>query len=94
MERNQLIKMEKVNVYILKLKDGRYYCGITNNLVRRFKEHTEKVQSWASKVGVIKIEYTREFDTRKQAAIMEKKIKVFGVGKFIKYFRVHKKSKF
>lgn len=84
----------KIYLYILKLVDGRYYCGITNDLVRRFKEHSESYKSWASKVGVIKIEYTRSFDTRKQAARMEKKIKLFGVSNFMKYFRLYNKSKF
>lgn len=88
------MKMEKINLYILSLKDGRFYCGITNNIERRFKEHTDKLKSWASKIGVIKIEYVRIFDDRRQAAKMERKIKVFGVKKYLQYFRVHKKDKF
>ena len=81
-------------LYILSLKDSRYYCGITNDIDRRFKEHSKGRKSWASKVGVIKIEYIRRFDERKQAVKVEKKIKLFGVSKFIRYFRVHKKEKF
>lgn len=83
-----------IKLYILKLIDSRYYCGITNDIERRFKEHTKQRKSWASKVGVVRIEYIRTFDDRKQAARMEKRIKLFGVSKFMKYFRVHNKSKF
>jgi len=86
--------MEKVNVYILSLKDGRFYCGITNNIARRFTEHTQDFKSWASKQGVIRVEYIRIFDTRKQAARMERKIKVFGVKKYYQYFQLYKKDKF
>jgi len=84
----------KVSVYILSLKDRRFYCGISNNVARRLKEHKTKGQSWASKIGVVKVIYVRVFDDRKQAARIERKIKIFGVGNFIKYIRVHKKSKF
>jgi len=71
-----------------------YYCGITNDMERRLKEHSKKGKSWASKIGVVKLEYIRTFDERKQAARVERKIKLFGVSKFIRYFRVHKKEKF
>lgn len=83
-----------IQLYILRLLDGRHYCGITNNLERRFNEHRNKLQSWASKVGVVEIVYTRSFDTRKQAARTERKIKVFGVSKYLKYVRINKKDKF
>ena len=81
-------------MYILSLKDGRHYCGITNNVDRRLNEHKNKRKSWASKIGVIKIEYVVRFDDRKQAAKTERKVKIFGVTKFLRYFRVHHKSKF
>lgn len=83
-----------IYLYILKLVDSRHYCGITNNLERRFNEHKNKLKSWASKVGVVKIEYVRIFDDRKQAARVEKKIKVFGVSKYLKYVSINKKDKF
>jgi putative endonuclease len=79
---------EKVSMYILKLKSGLFYCGITNNVERRYKEHSEGKKSWASKVGVVKIVYVKTFDDRRQAVREEKRVKVFGVSKFVKYLRL------
>lgn len=83
-----------VYLYILKLIDDRYYCGITNNLDRRFNEHNKNKKSWASKIGVICIVYSKAYDTRRIAAKMEKRIKLFGVKKYIMYLRLNHKSKF
>lgn len=33
---------KKWNVYIIKTLDGKLYTGITNNLERRFKDHSQK----------------------------------------------------
>ena len=88
------IQKETVHVYILLLSNRMHYCGITNNIERRYKEHTTKRQSWASKKGVIKIVYSIEFNTRKEARIREVAIKRFGVSKFVLYLEVHKRSVF
>ena len=84
----------QIYLYIIRLRNSMYYCGITNDIERRLKEHSKKGKSWASKVGIIKVEYISKFDERKQAAKMERKIKIYGVSKFMKYLRVHNKVKF
>ncbi len=38
---NNQIQQELYYVYILVCNDGSFYCGLTNNLIKRFREHTD-----------------------------------------------------
>lgn len=79
-----------MNVYILELIDGRFYCGITNDLVRRLKEHTTKKKGFAARVGVKKLVWSCVVNSRKEARYLEVKIKRVGVKKYLVYLRVSK----
>lgn len=47
------------NIYILKLRDGKYYVGKTDNVEHRFEQHLEgKGSAWTKKYSPIKIEKT------------------------------------
>ena len=76
-------------IYILQLQTGQFYCGITNNLQRRYKEHSEYKKSWASKQGVVKMIWSIGVSTRGKARVIEKYIKRYGVCKFVLYLRVN-----
>jgi putative endonuclease len=78
-------------VYILSLSTGKFYCGITNNIEKRYKEHSQYKKSWASKQGVKKLIWFESVDSRKVARIREKYIKRFGVSKYVLYLRLNKK---
>lgn len=68
-----------IYTYIIKTIDNEYYCGKTNNLIKRFKEHEKgKRNTWF------------EFKNRKSFRVefitmrdYEKRIKRFGVEKFV-----------
>lgn len=80
-------------VYILSLSDGKFYCGITNDINRRFNEHKFKKSSWASKVGVVKLVWSELLESRTQARKREVYIKNFGVSRYVKYLRLNNKLK-
>jgi len=63
-------------VYILKSNKRKwYYVGSTNRLEERLKEHNSgRVQSSKS-FFPLKIVYTKEFDTEKEARFYEHKLK-------------------
>ncbi len=68
----------KYIMYILGLSGGMYYAGITNNLIRRLKEHRTKKKGYCHKFLPLCCVYTRTFDTRKEARKEEVKAKLMG----------------
>lgn len=72
-----------VIVYIVATHFGTHYCGITNNLIRRWKEHVNGKSSYLRRVKPREVVYVEMFENRRMAARKERKIKSFGVSKFI-----------
>ncbi len=63
-------------IYILECKDGKLYTGITDNLERRFEEHSTKKGGHYTKCNApIKILYSEHFANVFDAAKREKQIK-------------------
>ncbi len=64
-------------VYILKCNDGTFYTGITNNIERRFKEHSLGFNKncYTYSRRPVEIAFYQEFIDVKQAIFFEKKIK-------------------
>ncbi len=63
-------------LYIIKCEDGSFYTGITNNLKRRFFEHSHKKGGkYTSSHGVVKVVYTENYSTRAEALKRESQIK-------------------
>jgi putative endonuclease len=75
--------MEEVIVYIIATHYGTYYTGITNNLVRRWKEHKEGKSSYLSKFKPKEVIHTETFNNRKDAARKERYIKKVGAYKYL-----------
>lgn len=75
--------MEEVIVYIIITHYGTYYTGITNNLVRRWKEHKEGKSSYLSKFKPKEVIFIESFNTRKEAAKKERYIKKVGAYKYL-----------
>lgn len=73
-----------VYVYILLTVTGKYYCGITSDLDRRFSEHQTSKRGWTSRNRPDKYVFTQAFHTRKEARKKEVYIKNLGPGKFVK----------
>lgn len=65
-------------VYILKsLKNDRYYIGSTNDLTRRFSEHTNGRSKYTKNVLPLELLFSQEFDTLTDARKMERRLKNF-----------------
>jgi putative endonuclease len=75
--------MEEVIVYIIITHYGTYYTGITNNLVRRWKEHKEGKSSYLSKFKPKEVIFIESFNTRREAARKERYIKKVGAYKYL-----------
>jgi putative endonuclease len=73
------MKVESVAVYILQSEDDNFYCGITNNLTRRIEEHKNGMSKYTRRYRGWKLLWWELLEDRKQARLMEVKIKNAGV---------------
>jgi len=76
-------------VYILQSEStGRYYCGQTNNLERRIREHNDPayLQSKTTKhfAGPWRLVWSGQFAGRGSAMSKESSIKKRGIGRFLR----------
>lgn len=64
-------------VYIIETENGKYYCGITKDVERRFNEHKDdpKGAKFTKANPPKKIVYTEECQDRSQASKREYEIK-------------------
>jgi putative endonuclease len=67
----------KYCVYILKCSDGSYYTGITNDVDRRFHEHSNDLSgcSYTSKRLPVELVFTEYFQDVNHAISFEKQVK-------------------
>ncbi|MES2394986.1 MAG: GIY-YIG nuclease family protein [Bacteroidota bacterium] len=82
---NQLI-----TIYIILSHRGTYYCGITNNMKRRWREHCSGQSKYLSIYKAKEIVYTELAQGYEAARKREKKIKQIGPGKFMKILNLSK----
>ena len=73
-------------VYILRSREGIYYCGITNDLSRRAAEHNNGRSGFTRKFSEWIIVYAEELGSRKMARMMEVKIKNVGVRRWVEKY--------
>lgn len=72
-------------VYILKNSvTGKHYIGSTNDLVRRFSEHTRGHNRSTRQKGTWEVIYTEEFENMLEARRREKLIKSYKDGNAFK----------
>lgn len=67
-------------LYIVRCCDNTLYCGQTNNLKRRIKEHNfddNKSAKYTKTRRPVKLIYTEEFETIKEVMKREKQIKTW-----------------
>ena len=64
-------------VYILRCSDNSYYTGITNNVLRRFREHQSGMhpRSYTYSRRPLELLFTREFPRPMMAIRFEKQVK-------------------
>ncbi|ESU24554.1 Excinuclease ABC, C subunit [Flavobacterium enshiense DK69] len=63
-------------VYILySAESDIYYKGYTTNIERRLEEHNSEKSNFTASKGVWILVYSKEFETKKEALIEEKRLK-------------------
>jgi len=73
-------------VYILRLSNGTYYTGLTNDLNRRMKEHRTGGSKSTRKHLPAELVWIRLRETRIEARELEVKIKRRGARRFMKTY--------
>ena len=71
-------------VYVLKDTDGKLYKGLTNNLKRRLAEHRSGHTVTTSKMGLLKVVYTENYDNFSEARKRELYLKSAAGRRFLK----------
>ncbi len=71
-------------VYILQDENGKLYKGMTNNIERRFKEHSQGKTKTTARMGKLKIIYTENIKTFEEARKRELYFKISAVRRYIK----------
>lgn len=82
-----IINKDSCFVYILQLSNKTFYCGITKDLNKRIEQHNSGMSiSTRRNLPALLIWHTK-LPSRKQAALLEKKIKNRGVRKYLRTSR-------
>ena len=76
-----------VYVYILQLSNGRYYTGISKNLVKRLIEHNKGLSRSTKHGRPVILKYIVKFSNYKDARWLEKKIKNRGARNYLYHNR-------
>ena len=72
------------NVYVLKDDKGIFYKGLTNNLSRRLAEHKRGKIKTTRKMLNLRIVYSEEYDSFRDARKREKYLKTAAGRRFLK----------
>lgn len=72
-----------VYCYILKCADGSFYTGISQNIVVRVSQHFKGRVSYTKKRLPVKLIFSIELPSRKDAARLERRIKNTGAKKYL-----------
>jgi putative endonuclease len=62
-------------IYILLCDQKTYYVGLTSNLDNRLKSHNAKRNTATKRFSDLKLVYSEEYMTRKEAEVREKQLK-------------------
>ena len=76
-------KGEHIIVYIIATHYGTFYTGITNNLIRRWKEHRTGKSSYLRRYKPKEVLHIEFFNTRTEARRKEVVIKKTGAKKYL-----------
>ncbi len=78
----------EVICYIILTHYDTYYCGITNNLTRRWKEHVVGKSAYLARYKPKEVVWMEVYPNYKEAAKREQYIKKRGVGRFFKKWKI------
>ena len=71
-------------VYILRLRDKTFYCGISQYVTRRYVQHQQGGCISTRRKLPVTLEFLKYYLTMKEARQMEVRIKAYGVGRWYK----------
>lgn len=77
---------QTVWVYILKGAKGRHYTGMTNDPIRRMKEHRSGHSTTTRSYGKLDVLWMKGYKNREVARTMEVLIKRKGAAQFLKTY--------
>ena len=83
-----MTEIKEIVCYIISTHYGTYYCGITNSLIRRWKEHVNKESKYLSIYSPKEVVYIEVYESYDTARKREIQIKQNGVGKFYKNWKI------
>ena len=69
------------HIYILLCDQKTYYIGLTSNVQQRVQSHRLKRNLATKEFSDLKLVYTEDFETRKQAELRESQLKRWSVAK-------------
>jgi len=75
-----------MHVYILKLKDGTFYTGITSRLRKRMEEHKRGASKSTRYKLPAKMVWLNEVRSREEGRVLEVKIKGRGARRFMRTY--------
>ena len=81
--RDKMGCVDLICLYIISTHFGTHYTGITNNIIRRWKEHNTGQSSYLRKFAAKEVIYVEFFELRKVAAKKEREIKRVGAKKYM-----------
>ena len=70
-------------LYILKLKTGTHYCGITKDIATRIQNHNKGLSKSTRNGLPIVLKYIWQYSSMKLARVKEKQIKKQGVTRWL-----------
>lgn len=73
-------------IYILRMDNGNYYTGITNDLDRRVREHRNGGSKSTRRYLPVEIVWIKIVESREEARKLEVKIKSRGARRFLKTY--------
>jgi len=72
-----------IYLYILRLKDKTHYCGITKNISKRLIAHNYGMSKSTKHLRPLVLVYLTNRTNYMQARLLEKKIKLQGVTRYL-----------
>ena len=83
LHRDKMVVVDLICLYVISTHFGTHYTGITNNLIRRWKEHSTGKSSYLSKFKAKEVIHVEFFESRGGAARKERAIKKVGAKNYL-----------
>ena len=79
--------MQTYTIYILENEEGVFYKGYTSHLERRLGQHNQNLGKYTSSRGPWKLVYSKNYNSKREALIEEKRIKRLNKASLLRLIR-------